>query len=110
VLADQIFYFASNMYQLLDDCDIMIISRLIRKVKNMFDYNEISEVRQDLELQSIDLEGAIERLSIEVENHSDLFEKEDLSEDAKSMMNRLVEAKELLSTIIGHFVAIESDK
>ena len=98
------------MYQLLDDCDIMIISRLIRKVKNMFDYNEISEVRQDLELQSIDLEGAIERLSIEVENHSDLFEKEDLSEDAKSMMNRLVEEKELLSTIIGHFVAIESDK
>lgn len=76
----------------------------------MFDYNEISEVRQDLELQSIDLEGAIERLSIEVENHSDLFEKEDLSDDSKSMMNHLVEARELLSTIIGHFAAIESDK
>lgn len=76
----------------------------------MFDYNEISEVRQDLELQSIDLEGAIERLSIEVENHSDLFEKEDLSDDAKSMMNHLAEARELLSKIIGHFAAIESDK
>lgn len=76
----------------------------------MFDYNEISEVRQDLELQSIDLEGAIERLSIEVENHSDLFEKEDLSEDAKSMMNHLAEAMELLSAITGHFVSIESDK
>ena len=75
----------------------------------MFDYNEISEVRQDLELQSIDLEGAVERLSIEVENHSDLFEKEDLADDAKSMMRHLAEAQELLSTIIGHFVAIESD-
>lgn len=76
----------------------------------MFDYNEISEVRQDLELQSIDLEGAVERLSIEVENHSDLFEKEDLNDDAKSMMSHLAEASELLSTIIGHFAAIESDK
>ncbi len=76
----------------------------------MFDYNEISEVRQDLELQSIDLEGAIERLSIEVENHSDLFEKEDLSDDAKSMMNHLAEARELLSAIARHLSAVESDK
>lgn len=76
----------------------------------MFDYNEISEVRQDLELQSIDLEGAIERLSIEFENHSDLFEKEDLSDDAKSMMNHLAEARELLSDITGHLAAVESDK
>ena len=74
----------------------------------MFDYDEIYEVRQELELQSIDLEGTIERLSIEVENHSDLFEKEDLSEDAKSMMNHLAEARELLSAITGHFVAVES--
>ena len=44
----------------------------------MYDYNEISEVRQDLELQSIDLEGVVERLSIEVENHSDLLEKNSL--------------------------------
>ena len=76
----------------------------------MYDYDEISEVRQDLEIQSIDLEGAIERLSIEVENHSDLFEKEDLSEDAKSMMNHLAEARELLSAITGHLAAIESDQ
>lgn len=76
----------------------------------MFDYNEISEVRQDLELQSIDLEGTIERLSIEVENHSDLFEKEDLSDDAKSMMNHLAEARELLSAITVHLAAVESDK
>lgn len=75
----------------------------------MLDYDEIYEVRQELELQSIDLEGAIERLSIEVENHSDLFEKEDLSEDAKSMMNHLAEARELLSAITGHFVAVESE-
>ena len=75
----------------------------------MFDYNEISEVRQELELQSIDLESAIERLSIEVENHSDLFEKEDRSEDAKSMMNHLAEARELLSSITSHLIAVENE-
>ena len=76
----------------------------------MFDYNEISEVRQDLELQSIDLEGVVERLAIEVENHSDLLEKEDLSDDSKSMMNHLAEARELLSVITGHLAVIESDE
>lgn len=75
----------------------------------MYDYNEISEVRQDLELQSIDLEGVVERLSIEVENHSDLLEREDLSEDAKSMMNHLAEARELLSVITGHFSSVENE-
>ena len=75
----------------------------------MYEYNEISEVRQDLELQSIDLESAIERLSIEVENHSDLLEKEDLSDDAKLMMNHLAESRELLSSIISHLVAIEDE-
>lgn len=75
----------------------------------MFDYNEISEVRLELELHSIDLESAIERLSIEVENHADLLEKEDLSDDAKSMMNHLAEARELLSSITGHLVAIEEE-
>ncbi len=75
----------------------------------MYDYNEISEVRQDLELQSIDLEGIVERLSIEVENHSDLLEREDLSEDAKSMMNHLAEARELLSVITGHFSSVENE-
>ena len=76
----------------------------------MYDYNEISEVRQDLELQSIDLEGAVERLAIEVENHSDLLEREDLSDDAKSMLNHLVEARELLSSITSHLAAVESDQ
>lgn len=75
----------------------------------MYDYDEISEVRQDLELQSIDLEGIVERLSIEVENHSDLLEKEDLSEDAKSMMKHLAEARELLSIITGHFASVENE-
>lgn len=75
----------------------------------MYDYNEISEVRQDLELQSIDLEGIVERLSIEVENHSDLLEREDLSEDAKSMMNHLAEDRELLSVITGHFLSVENE-
>ena len=75
----------------------------------MYDYNEISEVRQDLELQSIDLEGIVERLSIEVENHSDLIEREDLSEDAKSMMKHIAEARELLSVITGHFSSVENE-
>lgn len=75
----------------------------------MYDYDEISEVKQDLELQSIDLEGIVERLSIEVENHSDLLEKEDLSEDAKSMMKHLAEARELLSIITGHFASVENE-
>lgn len=75
----------------------------------MFDYDEISEVRLDLELHSIDLESAIERLSIEVENHADLLEKEDLSDDAKSMMNHLAEARELLSSITGHLIAVEEE-
>lgn len=75
----------------------------------MYEYNEISEVRLELELHSIDLESAIERISIEVENHSDLLEKEDLSDDAKSMMNHLAESRELLSSIIGHLVAIEDE-
>lgn len=75
----------------------------------MYDYDEISEVRQDLELQSIDLEGIVERLSIEVENHSDLLEKEDLSEDVKSMMKHLAEARELLSIITGHFASVENE-
>lgn len=75
----------------------------------MYDYDEISEVRQDLELQSIDLEGIVERLSIEVENHSDLLEREDLSEDAKSMMKHLAEARELLSIITGHFASVENE-
>ena len=75
----------------------------------MYDYDEISEVRQDLELQSIDLEGIVERLSIEVENHSDLLEREDLSEDAESMMKHLAEARELLSIITGHFASVENE-
>lgn len=75
----------------------------------MYDYNEISEVRQDLELQSIDLEGIVERLSIEVENHSDLLERKDLSEDAKSMMKHLAEARELLSVITWHFSSVENE-
>lgn len=75
----------------------------------MYEYNEISEVRLELELHSIDLESAIERLSIEVENHSDLLEKEDLSDDAKSMMNHLAEARELLSSITSHLFVVENE-
>lgn len=41
----------------------------------MHDYEEISKVKQDLEDCYSDLDGAIERLAIEIDNHQDLFER-----------------------------------
>ena len=76
----------------------------------MFDYDEVSELRSDLELTSIDLEGAIERLAISVEAHSDLLENEEISEESQSMMKHFAEASDLLSTVIGHLIAISLDK
>lgn len=76
----------------------------------MYDYDEISELKSDLELSSIDLEGAIERIAISLEAHSDLLENEDLSEDSQSMMKHFADASDLLSTIIGHLNAVSSEK
>ena len=76
----------------------------------MYDYDEVSELKSDLELSSIDLEGAIDRIAISIEAHSDLLEREDLSEDSDSMMKHFAEASDLLSTIIGHLNALSSEK
>lgn len=76
----------------------------------MYDYDEVSELRSDLELSSIDLEGAIDRIAISIEAHSDLLEREDLSEDSESMMKHFAESSDLLSTIIGHLNALSSEK
>ena len=76
----------------------------------MYEYDEISELKSDLELSSIDLEGAIDRIAISVEAHSDLLEKEDLSEDSEAMMKHFAEESDLLSTVIGHLNALSSEK
>ena len=76
----------------------------------MYDYDEASELKLDLELAAIDLEGAIDRIEISVNAHSDLLEKEDLSDDSKSMMKHLTEASDLLSTIVNHLNAISIEK
>lgn len=76
----------------------------------MYGYEEVSELKLDLELLSIDLEGAIGRIAISVEAHSDLLEKEDLSDDSKSMMKHLAESSEILSTLIGHLNAISIER
>lgn len=72
----------------------------------MYDYDEASELKLDLELAAIDLEGAIDRITISVKAHSDLLEKEDLSDESKSMMKHLVESSEILSTLISRLNAI----
>ena len=76
----------------------------------MYDYDEASELKSDLELSAIDLEGAIDRIEISVNAHSDLLEKEDFSDDSKSMMKHLTEASSLLSTVISHLNAISIEK
>ena len=76
----------------------------------MYDYDEVSELKSELELSSIDLEGAIERIAISLESHSDFLENEDLSEDSGSMMRHFAEASDLLSTIIRHLNAISVDR
>lgn len=68
----------------------------------MIDYDEVREVKQDLELCHIDLVGSIERLSIEVENHSDLFERENQAEEADSMMKKLADATDILDDLISY--------
>lgn len=68
----------------------------------MYDYDEVREVKQDLELCYIDLDGAIERLAIEINNHQDLFEKENKSEEANSMVKKLSDVAEMLDDLIGY--------
>lgn len=76
----------------------------------MYSYEEVSELKLDLELLSIDLEGAIGRIAISVDAHSDLLEKEELSDESKLMMKHLAESSEILSTLIGHLNAISIER
>lgn len=75
----------------------------------MFDYNEISEVRQDLELCYIDLDGAIERLAIEIDNHQDLFEKENKSEEANKIVKMASDAASILDDLIEYLESKTED-
>lgn len=75
----------------------------------MIDYDEVREVRQDLELCYIDLDGAIERLAIEIDNHQDLFEKENKSEEANSMVKKLSDTAEMLDDLISYLESKTED-
>ena len=75
----------------------------------MYDYDEVREVKQDLELCYIDLDGAIERLAIEINNHQDLFEKENKSEGANSMVKKLSDAAEILDDLISYLESKTED-
>ena len=68
----------------------------------MYDYDEMREVKQDLELCYIDLDGDIERLTIEIDNHQDLFERENKSEEANAMVKKLSDAADVLNDLIGY--------
>ena len=68
----------------------------------MYEYDEFREVSQDLELCYIDLDGATERLVIEIRNHQSLFERENRSEEADSMLKKLSDAVEILDDLIGY--------
>ena len=75
----------------------------------MHDYDEVREVKQDLELCYIDLDGAIERLAIEIDNHQDLFEKENKSEEANSMVKKLSDSAEILDDLISYLESKTED-
>lgn len=75
----------------------------------MYDYDEVREVKQDLELCYIDLDGAIERLAIEIDNHQDLFEKENKSEEANSMVKKLSDSAEILGDLISYLESKTED-
>ena len=61
----------------------------------MYEYDEFREVSQDLD-------GATERLVIEIRNHQSLFERENRSEEADSMLKKLSDAVEILDDLIGY--------
>lgn len=76
----------------------------------MFDYDEISEVKLELELRYIDLDGAIERLAIDIDCHQDLLEKENRSEEANEMIKKLSDAAETLDELINYLESRVEDK
>ena len=76
----------------------------------MFDYDEISEVKLELELRYIDLDGAIERLAIDIDSYQDFFEKENRAEEANEMVKKLSDAAETLDELINYLESKVEDK
>lgn len=73
-------------------------------------YYEPAELKQDLELEAIDLEGVISRIKIFLESHEDFLKSEDLTEESSSIRQSFDAATESLNSIISHLGAIASDR
>lgn len=73
-------------------------------------YYEPAELKQDLELEAIDLEGVISRIKIFLESHEDFIQSEGLTEESSSIRQSLDSATESLNSIISHLGAISSDR
>lgn len=73
-------------------------------------YYEPAELKQDLELEAIDLEGVISRIKIFLESHEDFIKSEDLTEEAASITRSFDSATESLNSIISHLDALSSDR
>ena len=72
-------------------------------------YHEPAELKQDLELEAIDLEGVISRIKIFLESHEDFIQLEGLAEESSSIRQSFDSATESLNSIISHLGAISSD-
>lgn len=73
-------------------------------------YYEPSELKQDLELEAIDLEGVISRIKIFLESHEDFLKSEDLLEESSTIKRSFESATESLNSIISHLDAVTSDR
>lgn len=73
-------------------------------------YDEPAELKQDLELEVIDLDGVISRIKIFLESHEDFIKSEDLTEEADSIKRSFDSATESLNSIISRLDAISSDR
>lgn len=73
-------------------------------------YYEPAELKQDLELEAIDLEGVISRIKIFLESHEDFIQLEGLAEESSSIRQSFDSATESLNSIISHLEAISSDR
>lgn len=74
------------------------------------DYCEPAELKQDLELEAIDLEGVVSRIKIFLESHEDFLRSEDLTEESSAIKQSFESATEALNSIISHLNAISSDR
>lgn len=73
-------------------------------------YYEPAELKQDLELEAIDLEGVISRIKIFLDSHEDFIQSEELTEESSAIKRSFDSATESLNSIISHLSAITSDQ